>query len=108
MYYFDRLSHELITISYQDMELNEEVQITPIILEVGITAKGIYKCRVRRVLIDTCATKNIFYYKCFKEMGMEDTHFKPSNMALEEFTMHKIRVKGTIKINVTLGSDPSV
>lgn len=94
MCHFDRLYHEPITFSDQDLELNEEAQINPIILEVGMAPKGIDKYRVRRVLIDTDETKNILYYTCFKEMGVEDEHLKPSNMVLEGFTTHKIGVKG--------------
>lgn len=71
-----------------------------------MTREGVDKCRVKRVLIDTRATKNILYFKYFKEMGMNDSHLKPSNMVLYGFTTHKINVKGTVRINVvTLGSD---
>lgn len=45
--------------------------------------------------------KNILYCKCFKKMGTNDNHLKLSNMVLED----KIVVQGTVKINVTLGSD---
>lgn len=85
MCHFDRASLEPITFSDQDLELNEEAQVTPIILEVGMATRGIDNCRMRRVLIDTEATKNTLYYKCFKEMGMEETLFKPINMVLEGF-----------------------
>lgn len=37
-------------------------------------------------------------------MGMHNSHLKPSNMVLEGFTAQKICVKGTVRINVTLGS----
>lgn len=85
--------------------MNEEARVTSIVLEVGMTQEGVDKCRVKRVLIDTRATKNILYFKCFKEMEMNDSHLKPSNIVLEGFTTHKISVKGTIRINVTLGSN---
>lgn len=70
-----------------------------------MTRQEIDKCRVKRVLIDTGAMKNIIYYKCFKEMGMNNSHLKPRRMVLEGFTAHKISVKGTVKVKVTLGSD---
>lgn len=36
---------------------------------------------------------------------MNDSHLKSSNMVLESFMTHKIEIKGTIRINVTLGLD---
>lgn len=98
----DMRPHEPITFFKKDLVLNEEARVTTIVLEVGMTNEGIYKYRVKRVLIHTWATKNIFYFKSFKEMGMNDIHLKPSNMILET---HKIIVKGTARIKVTLGSD---
>lgn len=38
-------------------------------------------------------------------MGMNNSHLKHNNMVLEGFTAHKISVKGTVKMNVTLGAD---
>lgn len=38
-------------------------------------------------------------------MRMNDSHLKPNNKVLECFSAHKTNVKGTIKINVTLGLD---
>lgn len=63
-----------------------------------MTREVIDKCRVKWVLVDTCATKNIIYFKCFKEMGMNESHVKPSNMVLKGFTAHNINVKETVKI----------
>lgn len=40
-----------------------------------------------------------------KEMVMNDSHVKPSNMVLEGFKAHKISVKRVVKIHVTLGTD---
>lgn len=101
---FDVFPHEPITFFDQDLELNKNALVIPIVLEVGMTKQGIDMCRLKRVLIDTYATKNILYYKCFKEMGMNDSHLKPSGMILEGFTTHKINVKGTVKVKITLGS----
>lgn len=85
--------------------LNEEARVTPIILEVGITQQGIDKCKVKRMLIDSRATKNILYFKCFKEMGMHEIHLKPSAMVFEGFTTYKIPINGTVRIKGTLESD---
>lgn len=93
------------TFSKGDLVLNKEARVTPIVLKVGMMREGVDKCRVMRVLIDTKATKSILYFKCFKEMEMNDSHLKSSNMVLEGFTAHKINVKGIVKISVTLGSD---
>lgn len=46
----------MITFSSGDI-LNDEARVTPIVLEVGMTREGIDKCRVKRVLVDTGATK---------------------------------------------------
>lgn len=70
-----------------------------------MTHEGTNNCRVKRVLVDTGATKNILYYKCFQEMGMSHHHMKSSNMVLEGFTAHKIGVKGRVRIRVTLNTD---
>lgn len=71
----------MITFSSGDI-LNDEARVTPIVLEVGMTREGIDKCRVKRVLVDTGATKNIIYYKCFKEIGMNDSHVNPATWSL--------------------------
>lgn len=67
--------------------------------------KDIERCRVKRILVNTGASRNILYYQCFIEMGMNDHHLKPSSMVLEGFTAHKIRVKGTLWLDVTLGTE---
>lgn len=69
--------------------LNEEARVTSIALDVCMTRKGIDKCQVKRVFIDIEATKNIFYFKCFKKMGMNDSHLKPNNMVLEGLPLTK-------------------
>lgn len=97
--------HEPITFFKKDLMLNEEARVTPIVFEVGMIREGVDKCRVKRVLIDPGDTKNILYFKCFKEMGMNDNHLKPNNMVLEGFTAHKINWKEIVRIKVTLGSD---
>lgn len=69
-----------------------------------MTLEEVDKCTVKRVL-DTGATKNIIYLKYFKEMRMNGNHLKTSSMVLEGFTEHKIHVKGTVRMQVTLGTD---
>lgn len=54
--------------------------------------------------MDTRASSNILYYHCFREMGLGDPLMKPTPMKLEVFTTHKITTKGTIVLNVTVGS----
>lgn len=104
MSHFNKLSHEHITFFDQDLELNKEARITSIILEVGMAMQRIGKCHFRRVLEDTGATKNILYFKCFKDTRMNDSYLKPSNMVIEGFTAQKIRVREMVKVKVTLGS----
>lgn len=41
-------------------------------------------------------------------MGLSGYHLKPSSVVLEGFTTHKILVKGTIKLWVTLGTNDKV
>lgn len=60
---------------------------------------------VKRVLIDTRAIKKNLYFKYFKEMRMNDNHLKSSAMVLQGFTAHKIPVKGTVRMHVTLGTN---
>lgn len=87
------------------MAPTNELKSNPIVLEVGMTMKDIERCRVKRILVDTGASKNILYYMCFKEMGLNDHHLKPNSMVLERFTAHKIHVKRTVCLNVTLGTE---
>lgn len=105
---YEHVKCEVISFSHEELVHNEEAKITPIVLEVRMTREGIDKCMVKRVLIDTRAMKNILYFKYFKEMGMNDSHLKPSTMVLEGFITHKISVKGTVKMQVTLGTDEKV
>lgn len=58
---------------------------------------------MKRLFIDTNATKNILYFKCFKEMGMNESHLKPSVMILEGFIAHKILVRGIVKMKSLWG-----
>lgn len=53
-------------------------------------------------LVDTGATKNIMCLRCFKEMGLKDDHRKPNGMVLEGFSTHKVHVKDTARMQVTL------
>lgn len=103
--HFDMYPHEPITFLEKDLVLNKKVRVTSIVFDINMTRKGIDKCQVKRGLIDTKATKNISYFKYFKEIRMNDSHLKPSNMVFEGFISNKISVKGTVKVKVTLGSD---
>lgn len=95
------MKRDTISFSDEELEHNEGEKVTPIVLEVRMTHDEIDKCIVRRVLVD--ATKNIMYFQYFKEMGMNYSHLKSSIMILEGFITHKIPVKGTVKMQVTLG-----
>lgn len=70
--------------------------------------RGLERFKIKMLLVDTGASKNILYYNCFKEMGLSDHHRKPSTMVLESFTTPKILVKRTIKLLVTMGSDDKI
>lgn len=76
----------------------------PVILDVTFTSPTFDKFLVRRVLVDVWASSNILYYHCFKEMGMGDQFMKPTSMKLEGFTTHKVVTKGTVMLNVKLGT----
>lgn len=102
---FEVCLKETITFSNGELVLNEEARITPIVLEVGMTQEEVDKCRVKQVLVNKGATKNILYFKYFKEIEMNDNHLKPSNMVLKGFTAHKISVKGTVRVHVTIDTD---
>lgn len=102
---FEVCLKETITFSNGELVLNEEARITPIVLEVGMTQEEVDKCRVKQVLVNKGATKNILYFKYFKEIEMNDNHLKPSNMVLKGFSAHKISVKGTVRVHVTIDTD---
>lgn len=51
---------EVVTFSKGDFILNKEARVTPIMLKVGMTWEGVEMCKVKRVLIDTGATKISF------------------------------------------------
>lgn len=87
------MHREAISFSNKELEHNEEAKITLIVFEVRMIRDEINKWAVRRVLVDTGATKNIMYLQCFKKMGLEDDHLKASKMVLEGFTTHKIPIK---------------
>ena len=55
------------------------------------------------MLIDTGAAKDILYYNCFRELQFTDAHLQPYPGKLEGFTNHKVNVKATITLEVTLG-----
>lgn len=71
---YEHNEHEVISFSKKEFVHNEEAKITPRVLEVQMTHEGIDKCTVKRILINTGAMKNIMYFKCFKEMGINDCH----------------------------------
>lgn len=65
--------------------------------------RGLEQFKIKMLLVDTGASKNILYYNCFKEMGLSDHHRKPSTMVLESFTTPKILVKMDHKITCHYG-----
>lgn len=105
---YELTKREVISFSDEEHLHNEEAKVTPIVLDLRMTREGIDKCMVKRVLVDTEATKEILYFKCFKEIGMIDSHLKLSIMVLEGFTTHKIPVKGTVRMQVTLGCEEKI
>lgn len=86
----------------------DELKSNPIVLEARMTMKDIERCRVKLILVDTRASRNIPYYRCFKEMRLSDHHLKPNSMVLEGFTAHKIQLKGTVRLDVILGTEDKV
>lgn len=100
---YEHQEEEIITFSRSELAPNDELKSNSIVLEVGMTMKNIKRYRVKRILVDIGASRNILYYRCFKEMGLSDHHLKPSSIVLEGFTTHKIQVKGTVRLKVTLG-----
>lgn len=95
---------EKITFSRTELATNIKLRTNPLVMEAIMRAREIEKCKIRRLIVDIGASKNILYYNCFKEMGLNDHQLKPSSMVQEGFTAHKIIVKGTIKLMVTMGS----
>lgn len=93
---------EMITFSRTKLAANIKLRTNPLVVEAIMTTWGMEKCKIRRLLVHTRASKNILYYNYFKEIGLSDHHPKPSSMVLEGFTTHKNIVKGTIKLMVTM------
>ena len=91
-----------ITFSRKELVTNPAVMEQPISLTAGIDC-----CDVRRVLVDTGATKDILYYECFRKLQLSEAHLQPYPGKLEGFTNHKVSVKGTITLEVTLGHAPT-
>lgn len=62
-----------------------------------------FDTKVRRVLIDTGAGRDILFYDCFKAMGLTDAHLTPTHIKLKGFTSHMVTAKGSIELSVTIG-----
>lgn len=84
---------KMITFSRTELATNIKLCTNPLIMEAIMKARGIEKCKIRRLLVDIGTSKNILYHQ-----------LKPSSMVLEGFTAHKFVVKGTIKLMFTMGS----
>lgn len=74
----------------------------PLVITATIRQLDVGKFDVRRVLIDTGASRDILYYPCYKALGLSDAHLTLYGGQLEGFSNHKVGVKGTNKMQVTL------
>lgn len=99
---------EMVTFSRSELAPTSELKSNPIVIEAIFHFPGHDKCLVKRLLVDFDASKNVLFYKCFKEMGLASIQLVPSSTKLEDFTTHKVEVKGTIKLEVTLGSSVNI
>ena len=61
---------------------------------------------VHRVFVDNGSSVNLLYYSTFQKMGLLDNDMTQRTTYLYGFTDNAFRVKGTIKLPVTLGEDP--
>lgn len=59
---------------------------------------------MKTVLVNTGAGKDILYYRCFKAIGLGDSHLTPCRTQLEGFTEDTVTAKGTVTLKVTLGT----
>lgn len=75
-------------------------------IEAMLQLPGIDKCFVKRLMVDTGASRNVLFYKCFEAMGLKSRQLVLCATRLEGFTTHKVDIKGTIEIEVSLGMLP--
>ncbi|KAL1815684.1 hypothetical protein ACET3Z_018258 [Daucus carota] len=61
---------------------------------------------VHRVFVDNGSSVNLLYYSTFQKMGLLDKDMTRKMTYLYGFTGDAVRVKGTIRLPVTLGEDP--
>lgn len=87
---------------------SNEAKTSLVVLDVIMTTVGIDRCLLKRVLVDPSASKDILYYRCFKEMRMNDHYVTPSSTALARFASHKSMIKRTDKLDVTLRTNECV
>ena len=73
-----------------------------LVVNVKIGARNIH-----RVFIDDESSVNILYYECYKKMGLLDKDMTPKDTHVYSFTGDSLRIKGTIKLPITLGEDPA-
>lgn len=63
---------------------------------------------VERMLVDIGSSINILYKSVFDKLGVDATKLRPTRMLLERFTSDKVKVEGTVDLNVELGIAPEV
>lgn len=58
---YEHIEKEVITFSRTELAPADELKSNSIVLEAGMTMKGIDKYRVKWIMVDTGATRNILY-----------------------------------------------
>lgn len=63
---------------------------------------------MHKVFVDNGSSVNILYYNTYHKMGLLDKEKTVENVYLYDFRGEAIWVKGTIRLLVTLGKEPTV
>ncbi|XP_074353042.1 uncharacterized protein LOC141692209 [Apium graveolens] len=61
---------------------------------------------IHRVFVDTGSSTDVLTYDIYKKMGFLDKDLSPTAGDLYGFTGNSIRIKGLIKLSITLGYEP--
>ena len=92
-----------ITFTEEDAQWVHHPHSDSLVIKVGIGARNVHQ-----VLCDCGSAVNILSYDAYQKMGLQDKDLLPTITHVYGFTGDAARVKGMVKLPITLGEEPRI
>ena len=88
-----------ITFTHEEENPWARTETGPLVLTLQLGNK-----MVGRVLFDSDNTTNILYWDTFLNLGLQDSHLRPTKCILHGFSGERVRALGVAAVEMTLGN----